>query len=836
MKMRILILALAIFAFIGTSAGLISLSETRADAAVGGGSGQTKSLWVFGGSVVPNPVSTDAGRSRLVQTSSAEGIDTLYVSTYQPTPSSTGRLMYEDADMAALNSAAHAAGQEVWVAHGNFDWPTFGCTASDRPVQRMQDIINYNNAVSAAERFDGVMLDVEPGAAFDVSTYVALHQCLRTVLPPSIKLGTAINAFWSDPVELQPGGPVKPEYAHIIDLPLDKIVVMGYRDTAGTDSCPVSDGLICLDKDEIAYATSIGKAGVMLVGLETLDVAPGQPERVSFFEEGLGVMNAEAQLASNHFASQSGFGGISIHNYSAAYLSGTGSWPLPTVGLCTSGNNVDVESTTGTVSAGYATVKAASDAINAGVHTGVIKIEICGSTIEGSTPAVLNSSGIAPADYSSIHIYPLVDGVSISGAAPSGRGVIELKGADEITIDGDNPLTAGTGRNLTIQNTVANTTSYGQVIRIALNPTSVSSANNNTFKNLKIIGNATGRNIATVTSQSSAANSTYGILLGGGISSAANPPSAIMALDSLAAAPATATGLTIQNNEITNVGRAIAIQGSSLTVAPGLLIDRNVIGNPTAAAEDQVYSIGITVQGTNNAAIRSNTVYVESFINEVVRGIDLGGVNSAVAGVLVESNRVMRVRSNHPQIRGAFGINLYAGSGQLVQNNFVTGVTNDQTSGGNSFGLGTGAFGIAVHSGSVSNNGHVIAHNSVNLYGSIPGSSGAALTACFGFVNGSNSGMDVRNNVFSNQLTGGSANTRHAAIYIPSGVTSLVDLNLNNNAYYQSPDSKSLLAQVGTTSGSGQYFAADFNAASTSPAANLRSFTSGLNGNEDNDD
>src|SRR5687768_6899551 len=203
-------------------------------------------------------------------------------------------------------------------------------------MKRIKDIVNYNNAVAPNERFDGVMLDVEPGAAFNVSTYIALHQCLRSVLPPSIKLGTAINAFWEDPVEYPAGGgTVKPEFAHIIDLPLDKVLVMGYRDTAGTADCAAGDGLICLDQAEIAYASSVGKSGVVMVGLETMNVTPGQPEKVSFFEEGDSVLTSEAGSAAAHFSGETGFGGFSVHNYSSSYLGGSSGWPFSSIlGAC----------------------------------------------------------------------------------------------------------------------------------------------------------------------------------------------------------------------------------------------------------------------------------------------------------------------------------------------------------------------------------------------------------------------------------------------------------------------------------------------------------------------
>jgi hypothetical protein len=61
-------------------------------------------------------------------------------------------------------------------------------------------------------------------------------------------------------------------------------------------------------------------------------------------------------------------------------------------------------------------------------------------------------------------------------------GVIQLNGADNVTINGDNPNTSGTNRNLTIVNTVANTTAFSSVVRVALS-TLIASGNNNSVRN-----------------------------------------------------------------------------------------------------------------------------------------------------------------------------------------------------------------------------------------------------------------------------------------------------------------------------------------------------------------
>ena len=277
---------------------------------------------------------------------------------------------------------------------------------------------------------------------------------------------------------------------------------------------------------------------------------------------------------------------------------------------------VSVTATAGTTGPTvYTTVGAAFTAINAGTHQGAITIDITANTTE-TAAAVLNSSGAGSASYTSILVRPTVDGVTIAGPTVTGRGLIELNGADNVTIDGDNPNTAGTNRNLTIQNTALNTITYTSVIRVALAATIVTTADNSTFKNLTLLGSATGRNISTAGSTTATENASYGILATGGASttSATTAPTAISSLTTTIGTGATANNLTIQNNAITTAARAVAVQGSAATVFPGLLIEGNTIGNPVVGAVDGVYSFGVTAQGSTNAVIRGNIVNVESFL------------------------------------------------------------------------------------------------------------------------------------------------------------------------------------------------------------------------------
>jgi hypothetical protein len=510
-----------------------------------------------------------------------------------------------------------------------------------------------------------------------------------------------------------------------------------------------------------------------------------------------------------------------------------------TIGTCDTAGPIEVEATAGTTGpTAYTNLTAAIAAINAGTHQGAINIEVCGNSTE-TAAIVLNGSGAGSALYTSISMYPLADGLSISGPSVTGRGLIELNGADNVTIDGDNPNSAGTNRNLTIQNTAVNTVAFTMVIRVAVAATIITSADNNTFKNLNLIGSATGRNAAANTSTTGSQNQSYVVYAGGGAStvSTTTAPTAISSATTTVGTGATMTNLTVQNNNAQNAARAIAAQGAATTVFPGLLIENNLVGNSTAGAVDQVYSMGITVQGSTNAIVRGNTVYVESWLGTALRGIDQGSISATGTGTVIEKNKVNRVRNNNAGTFGAYGINLTGGNTHTVRNNFVSDVRSDQTAGTGAFDITNAANGIRVNTGT----GHKIYHNAVNLYGTVPGTTSTLLSCAFTITGTGLTGLDVRNNIFSNQSTGGNptgTSTRHAVLCLPSGGTSAMNLNLNNNDYFQGPSNAgalSLLAQVGTTAGTGEFLAANFNAGATTPASNLRSYTSTLSAAGTND-
>jgi hypothetical protein len=502
-----------------------------------------------------------------------------------------------------------------------------------------------------------------------------------------------------------------------------------------------------------------------------------------------------------------------------------------TIGVCNS-SGLDVEANG--VSTSYTSLAAAFGNINLGIHTGEIVIEVCGDTTHTGS-AVINSSGAASTNYSSVLIRPLVDGVRISSATLAGRGVIELNGADNVTIDGDNPLTPGINRDLTIENTAASSTTYTSVLRIAMNQSHVYAltANDNAFKNLRLIGSARGQNLNSVTSATSSAGVTYGIYASSG-GNDTQAPGAVTSATTTIGGSASAGNLQVENNEILAVGRGLSLQGNADNVFSNLLIKNNLVGNPTTGHADQVYAVGISVRGSTGALVEGNDLWIESYLAFSspggIRALDHGFLVSSDTGVgngtRFERNRIFRVRNNHPGNYGVTGIALSRGNNHRVINNFVMGVLNNNVT-RNGFNPNDSAAGIRTVSSGVN---HKIFHNSVHLTGEMQGSFGATLSAALAlWVTTANpERLEVRNNILSNQISGGHPDSKHVAIYLPSSLGWNYNAVIDNNAYFQGSASNSRLAHHGTNPSINSYLAENFNPNERVSQENFRTYSYGL--------
>lgn len=566
----------------------------------------------------------------------------------------------------------------------------------------------------------------------------------------------------------------------------------------------------------------------------------------------------------------------------------------------TASAQVNLTASMGIPSGTYTTLREAFSAINAGQHQGNIVLSIASNIDEGSTPAVLLSRDADPCSYLSVTIQPAADNITISGTPGTGRGVIELNGADYVTINGDNPLTAGINRNLTISNNDAATVIAGSCIRIATS-TAVMSADNNSIINCIISGNITGGNDSGISNAGTAPDISFGIYIGGnGSFTTSGDPLAITGALQPAPASASINNTVIQNNQISQCGRAIIFNAANASVSNSLVITLNDIGSTTSLGSypftspaTTVYKTGIWVAGSNALTITQNNIQnIISYLKLSIAGVELNanigsgiinisgnnilgvannsaGSASSATGILINSigsafnisgNSISRIDNmgttspaagininanagiptisgnqilsvfNHQLTGSAGGILLSnAASGALIRNNFIADIMNV---GNNSFAAPKGATGIGLYSG----NQHRVYHNSVYLYGAST-ATGTNMISCISVGSSAQTGLDIRNNIFANKVSGGAANNAHVCVYFPFAASTAYNIQINNNAYF--PGSNSgvsgvAYAGIATYNATNLYSGAAFDPTVTIGAANFRAFSSGL-GWESND-
>lgn len=145
-------------------------------------------------------------------------------------------------------------------------------------------------------------------------------------------------------------------------------------------------------------------------------------------------------------------------------------------------SQVRIVSSQGSPAPGYTTLKSAFDAINNGTVGGYIDILIDDNTTETATAVLYQSGYGSVSSYNSVSIYPTVSGKSISGNlnAP----LIELNGADNVTIDGRVNAT-GSSKALTIINS-----SYSNAVAGTSNIRFINDASYNTVKFCTIKGSS----------------------------------------------------------------------------------------------------------------------------------------------------------------------------------------------------------------------------------------------------------------------------------------------------------------------------------------------------------
>lgn len=484
------------------------------------------------------------------------------------------------------------------------------------------------------------------------------------------------------------------------------------------------------------------------------------------------------------------------------------------------------------------------DAINNLTLAGSVTINII-SDLSAETGTVALNAFASPF---TVTVQPSGAARTVSGSAAA-TALIRTNGASRFTIEGSIGG-GGTDRSLTIANTSANSSGVVRFGSIGTTPIV-----NDTLKNCIVIN---GTNTST----------------------------AVMALDTAGTLGGYFNSLTIQNNDIRSAyigvyafGIAAAGNGSGLSITgnkldntstnalrnigvyvqgvDGATVNNNQVGNfnavdaesdtgiwlatgtvNTAVSGNTVSNLGMTSSGafapygirdSGGAASSGNAITLNTISNLTANTLGSSGSTNPVVGIDTSSGGTVINRNNISGIihfstgtYGAYGMNITAGNNVVMRNNFVSNVTGDMTGGG-AFSTTFGIFGIRVAAGT----GHQIYNNSVNMYGLRPGTATTTLlTSAFGIVATTSTGMDVRNNIFANNITGGTTSIAHVSAYLPSGGTSAMNLTWNNNSYYWGTDAaRQGVGQAGTTAGTNFY---------TTLAA-LKAYTSTLSAGGTND-
>lgn len=468
--------------------------------------------------------------------------------------------------------------------------------------------------------------------------------------------------------------------------------------------------------------------------------------------------------------------------------------------------NVTVNPGTGS----YPTLADAFAAINAGTHTGTVTVNVVGDTTEPVTGAVLVASGTGAASYTSILISP-TGARTISGAATAGLPLVDLNGADNVTIDG---LNSG-GNSLTISNTTVSATSATSTIRL------IGGATNNTITNATIRGSA-----------SMAVATNGGTIF---ISTDANTPNGN-------------DGNTISNNNIGPAGsnlptKAISCNGSQTTTAlgnSGIVVSNNNIFDYFGAA---VTSSGIHVaNGCNNWQITNNRLYQTGLrtwtTGAMHRAIDInsssatfGAQGFTIAGNVIGYDSATQtgtyaLSGSTGKFNGIFlsAINNAAGiAPSVISNNTIASISMTGVTSSGTGTTGSPIIGIMANNGSITTDGNTI--GSQGTTGSIVLSTNTTTNLeVYGIYNFSVDNWTARNNTIGgfNLTNAGSGSVIFYGLRANTGtaVSWLAENNIVGGTVANS------IQTTASGTGSALFGMASNNAITTATANTVRNLTS----------
>jgi hypothetical protein len=332
-------------------------------------------------------------------------------------------------------------------------------------------------------------------------------------------------------------------------------------------------------------------------------------------------------------------------------------------------NPILVTSTAG-AAACYSSLRAAFDAINNGLHTGSINIRITANSTETAT-CTLIPSGTGSAFYTDISIQPSGGAARTITCGLSNFPLIDLNGADNVTIDGLNT----DGNALTFINTSVAASAGTATIRF------VNDASNNKVTNCTIMGNAA----ATI-----ASTGNNGTIVFGGATTTGNDNNTI-------------SYCNITSSSTSSMAtRHIYAGGTTGKENDGLVIDHNNISN---FFRTTLSSAAVDISTGSSAVVISNNKFYQTAtrtfttVNLFHRAISIDGIAGNGYQVLdntigysdsVPTGKYTFAFSNTVSTTASLVpiyLNVGATTASSLQGNIIAGITIS----GNSSGTGTSA-------------------------------------------------------------------------------------------------------------------------------------------------
>lgn len=285
-----------------------------------------RSLWVWDATILTNPPHAE----ELLAFCAQKHISVVYISLGDVFSSTkrepTDPRHVTAAQLRVFVRAAHSRGVQVEGLDGD---PSFALTPKhEMTLKRLQKALAYNHASAPEERLDGWQWDTEPyllpeykagpeGARDVLLQYLNSAAEMRDAVKgeTGFRLGYAIPSFFDAANKTVAWrGVSKPAGFHLLDL-LDSVggyvAIMAYREKADGQN-----GTIQISQDEVDYARKNAPRARVWIGQET-GAAKGDPETITFWEEGEGAMETELAKINAAFAGNPVLGGIAIHHWAS---------------------------------------------------------------------------------------------------------------------------------------------------------------------------------------------------------------------------------------------------------------------------------------------------------------------------------------------------------------------------------------------------------------------------------------------------------------------------------------------------------------------------------------